>query len=264
MKSRTTLALGFALAALTTGIISAETVWLDTLDLRSATQGWGEPHKNQSVEGQPLIIGGVPFKRGFGTHAESFLHVKLDGGARKFSASLGVDDEVNHNPASSVEFFVLGDGKELWSSGIMHAGDAAKACAVDLSGVKTLVLKVGDAGDGIDYDHADWADAQFETTGAKTFIVSGDEMPAPVAPYILTPTAPATPRINGANVFGVRPRSPFLFTIPATGERPMKFSATKIADGLETGFQNGPHHRSLENKGRIHRHAPRQKFARHG
>jgi hypothetical protein len=25
-----------------------------------------------------------------------------------------------------------------------------------------LVLLAGDAGDGIDYDHADWADAQFQ------------------------------------------------------------------------------------------------------
>jgi len=53
-----------------------------------------------------------------------------------------------------------------------------------------------------------------------------------VAPYILTPPAPATPRINGASVFGVRPGSPFLFTIPATGDRPMEFSVEGIPDGL--------------------------------
>ena len=40
---------------------------------------------------------------------------------------------------------------------------------------------------------------------------------AVIAPYILTPPAPATPRINGPDVFGVRPGSPFLYTIPATG-----------------------------------------------
>jgi len=249
MKSRTALVLGFALAAFTTRIASAETVWLDQLDVRSATQGWGEPHKNKSVEGQPLIIGGVPFKRGFGTHAESFLHVKLNGGAQKFTASVGVDDEVNKNPASSVEFLVLGDGKELWRSGIMHAGDAAKACAVDLSGVKMLLLKVGDAGDGIDFDHADWADAKFETTGAKTFAASGEEPLPVVAPYILTPAAPATPRINGANVFGVRPGSPFMFTIPATGERPMEFSANDLPAGLELDAKTGHITGTLKNKG---------------
>jgi alpha-galactosidase len=62
---------------------------------------------------------------------------------------------------------------------------------------------------------------------------------APAAPYILTPAAPAAPRINGASVFGVRPGSPFLFTIPATGERPMKFSATKLPRGLKLDSETG-------------------------
>jgi alpha-galactosidase len=53
-----------------------------------------------------------------------------------------------------------------------------------------------------------------------------------VAPYILTPPAPATPRINGADVFGVRSGSPILFTIPATGERPMEFSIKNAPSGL--------------------------------
>src|SRR5882724_3918781 len=54
-----------------------------------------------------------------------------------------------------------------------------------------------------------------------------------VAPYILTPPAPATPRINGPDVFGVRPGSPFLYTIPATGDRPMTFSADNLPRGLK-------------------------------
>src|SRR6476646_5370431 len=46
----------------------------------------------------------------------------------------------------------------------------------------------------------------------------------PSGPEIRTPPAPATPRINGPGIFGVRPNHPFLYTIPATGERPMTFS----------------------------------------
>jgi alpha-galactosidase len=249
MKSLAVLGLGLLLAGLVAPVVAAETVWLDQLDIRSATQGWGAPHKNKSVDNHTLSIGGKQFERGFGTHAESFLHVKLDGGAQKFTASVGVDDEVNKNPASSVEFLVLGDGKELWSSGILHAGDAPKPCAVDLAGVKMLLLKVGDAGDGIDFDHADWADAKFETTGAKTFAASGEEPLPVVAPYILTPAAPPTPRINGANVFGVRPGSPFMFTIPATGERPMEFSASDLPAGLQLDAKTGHITGTLKNKG---------------
>jgi alpha-galactosidase len=246
MKSRIALALGLALAGCS---VSAETLWLDQLDVRSAVQGWGEPQKNKSVDGNPLTIGGQPFKRGFGTHAESTLHINLGGGAQKFTASVGVDDDANGNAASSVEFFVIGDGKTLWSSGVLCAGTAAKTCDVDLTGVKDLVLKVGDAGDGIDFDHADWADAKFETATAKTFATSGDKLPEPVAPYILTPAAPATPRINGANVFGVRPGSPFLFTIPATGDRPMTFAVKNLPDGLTVDADTGHITGALKTKG---------------
>ena len=62
---------------------------------------------------------------------------------------------------------------------------------------------------------------------------------AVVAPYILTPPAPPAPRINGANVFGVRPGSPFLYTIPATGDRPMTFSAAKLPRGLKLDPDTG-------------------------
>jgi len=49
---------------------------------------------------------------------------------------------------------------------------------------------------------------------------------------ILTPPAPATPRINGAGVFGVRPGAPFLYAIPATGQRPMRFEVQGLPEGL--------------------------------
>ncbi len=48
MKSRFALALGFSLAVFTTGIVSAETVWLDDLNLAVATQGWGESAQKSS------------------------------------------------------------------------------------------------------------------------------------------------------------------------------------------------------------------------
>jgi alpha-galactosidase len=49
---------------------------------------------------------------------------------------------------------------------------------------------------------------------------------------ILTPLAPATPRINGPAVFGVRPGSPFLYTIPVTGDRPIAY----VVEGLPAGL----------------------------
>jgi alpha-galactosidase len=61
----------------------------------------------------------------------------------------------------------------------------------------------------------------------------------PEPAVILTPNPPRTPRINGARIFGVRPGSPFLFTIPATGERPMSFAVERLPAGLSVDAQTG-------------------------
>ena len=58
-------------------------------------------------------------------------------------------------------------------------------------------------------------------------------------PGILTPPPPPTPRINGPKIFGVRPNSPFLYSIPATGNRPMTFSADHLPDGLSLDANTG-------------------------
>lgn len=56
---------------------------------------------------------------------------------------------------------------------------------------------------------------------------------------ILTPPPAATPRINGPGVFGVRPNSPFLYTVPATGDRPVKFEAEGLPAGLKLDGASG-------------------------
>ena len=73
-------------------------------------------------------------------------------------------------------------------------------------------------------------------------------MPAKTAPpvsipdnsaYILTPPAPARPRINGPAVFGVRPGSPILYHVPVTGDRPMRYSARGLPDGVRLDGATG-------------------------
>ncbi|MBI2497036.1 MAG: putative Ig domain-containing protein, partial [Opitutae bacterium] len=56
---------------------------------------------------------------------------------------------------------------------------------------------------------------------------------------ILTPPASPVPRINGAKVFGVRPGSPFLFKIAATGDRPLAYAADGLPAGLTLDPQTG-------------------------
>ena len=66
---------------------------------------------------------------------------------------------------------------------------------------------------------------------------------------ILTPKPSPKPRINGAKVFGVRPGNPFFFTIPATGDRPMTFSADNLPAGLQLDAQTGRITGSLSQQG---------------
>jgi alpha-galactosidase len=222
------------LLLIVSGTLSAQTVWLDELDLSVASQGWGVPKKNRTVDDNIMTIAGKTFERGFGTHAESALFIQLDGKANSFTAQVGIDDEVKgRNPA--VEFIVFGDGEKLWASGVMHENDAARLCSVKLSGVKQLELRVTDAGYG-GSDHANWADAKFEAAGVSTFATF---YPVPSEPYILTPKPSAKPKINSASVFGVRPGSPFQFRIPASGDRPMTFQVTGLPQGLELDQKTG-------------------------
>ena len=57
--------------------------------------------------------------------------------------------------------------------------------------------------------------------------------------YILTPKAPSTPHINGPNVYGARPGADFLFRIPASGQKPMRFTAKGLPCGLKLDAGKG-------------------------
>ena len=59
------------------------------------------------------------------------------------------------------------------------------------------------------------------------------------SPEIRTPPAPHTPHINGAGIFGVRPENPFFYHIPATGDRPMAYSADNLPKGLTLDAASG-------------------------
>ena len=215
---------------------NAAMVRLDELDLTAMTAGWGKPQPNLSITQTPLGVGGVKFAHGVGTHAESEVTIQLDGKATWFTAKVGVDDQAG-NAAASVEFIVSGDDRELWRGGVCKLGEPPRECRVKLDGVKSLELEVTDADDGINFDHADWANAEFEFDGTPPQTVK--TVPPIEEAVLLTPPAPRAPRINGPKIYGVRPGSPFLYRIPCTGERPLLFRADDLPDGLRLDSSSG-------------------------
>jgi alpha-galactosidase len=58
-------------------------------------------------------------------------------------------------------------------------------------------------------------------------------------PYILTPKVAKMPRINGADIFGVRPGHPVLYLIPATGNKPMTYKAVGLPAGVSLNSSTG-------------------------
>jgi alpha-galactosidase len=214
--------------------VSADTVWLESLGTQKVQQGYGRPRASRSVDGNPISVGGKVYEHGLGTHAQSSLFVELGGAGERFTADVGVDDEEKNANVASVQFVVIGDKKKLWDSGVLHARGMKKA-DVDIRGVKTLVLLVNSGGDGIDCDHADWADARFEMAQGAPKAIDPPQYPG----VVLTPAASVKPRINGAKVLGVHPGSPVLFRIAATGERPMTFAAQSLPEGLQLDAGTG-------------------------
>lgn len=131
-------------------------VFLDAVEPLSVSQGYGTLQKNQSVWEKPMTIKGVPYRRGLGTHAPSKIVYGLDGQYKRFQADAGADSAT----APTVAFEVWVDGRKRWESGLMTRDDAAKTVDIDITGAKTLELVVNDGGNGLNADHADWANAR--------------------------------------------------------------------------------------------------------
>ncbi len=134
--------------------------YLKTDMAASITQGWRETRNDASISGQPISIAGRRYEKGFGTHAPGEMVFKLNGQNKFFSADVGVDDQ--GGAAGSVEFQVWLDDHKAYDSGIMKFGQPAKHVSLDISGIKELRLVVTDGGDGVQGDHADWANAAID------------------------------------------------------------------------------------------------------
>lgn len=88
------------------------------------------------------------------------------------------------------------------------------------------------------------------STGQSQLPESNAEVTEPAV--LLTPPPPDEPRINGPEVYGVHPGSPFLYRIPCTGKRPVTFSAQGLPKGLTLDASTGIITGKLTNAGTVH------------
>jgi len=210
-------------------------VWLDDLPIQTFSNSIRPVQAKTNYSHDSILINKIFYKRGIGAQSVCILSFYVNKNAKRFTAMVGADDKGNKE--IPIKFYVLGDGKILFESGEMKVGDEAKKVDVDITGIVQLGLLATDDIGGIrnKRTYCDWANAQLE--------MYGNYLPAHIPNngkrYILTPLPPDAPKINSAKVFGATPRYPFLYTIAATGKRPMHFLAENLPEGLSLNSKTG-------------------------
>ena len=115
-------------------------------------------------------------------HATSDVRYALAGKCSRFTATVGVDDEVGSN--GSVSFEVYADANKVFDSGLLTGASASKQADVSVAGANALRLVVKNGGNGEGHDHADWA-------GALVVCGSGSK-PRNVPPSAVAAAAPTS------------------------------------------------------------------------
>jgi NPCBM/NEW2 domain len=136
---------------------------LSALTYTSAKNGWGPIETNTSngdlaaKDGNPIKIDGKLYTTGIGAHAASELIYNLNAQCTAFQTDMGVAAEVKS--LGSVTFEIWVDGVRVFNTPVMTGATPHLSASVDLKGKQSLKLIVTDGGDGLNYDHADWAGA---------------------------------------------------------------------------------------------------------
>ena len=181
------------------------------MNLSDAYQEYGGVTIGKSVTGEKAMVAGFTYPEVIGVHAKSVIKIDTRRDASRFKGKVGVSDsnidykdkklavhpltdgkkiyynvEKNsktfvglegHNgevDKGSVVFSVIGDGKELYNSGIVSYGEKPVDFDIILSGVSVLELIVEAGEDGPSGDHALWISPEIEYREIPPVVVKAD------------------------------------------------------------------------------------------
>ena len=144
-------------------------IYISDIPAEYITQGWEGmiPGINAAIGGRSIKVNGTHYKKGLGLHADSEVVYDLDGRYSRFTAVIGIDDEVNsedmNNDRDGATFRVYSVNEEgedeLLYERYINAPGTSPTVNVDVSGVKQLRLETNMGGNNAQ-DHTDWADAK--------------------------------------------------------------------------------------------------------
>jgi hypothetical protein len=129
------------------------------------TNGWGPIERDRSngelgaTDGAALRIEAETFAKGLGTHALSEARFAVPAGCTRFQARVGVDEEMA--ALGTVTFQVFAGSTQLGATVARNGTQASALIDLDVTGRSEIRLVVGNGGDDIHHDHADWGDAKF-------------------------------------------------------------------------------------------------------
>jgi Domain of unknown function (DUF4347)/NPCBM/NEW2 domain/Calx-beta domain len=200
-------------------------VYLSDLTPTSVTNGWGPLERDRSNgeqaagDGRTLTLNGVTYAKGLGVHAPSDITYTLSGAYTRFTADIGLDDEVGNG--GSVIFQVWADGVQLFSSGVMRGASATQSVSVDVTNRKALRLVVTNAGDNFNLDHANWANAQLtlaavspDTAAPTATLTAAGLTTVTASPYTFTVTYSDSTAVDVSSINGSPSGSDIRVTSP--------------------------------------------------
>ena len=79
--------------------------WLSDMTPRYANQDWGSLHFDESIDGNPITIGGQTYSRGLGSHANAAITYDIGSEFVRFEAVVGIDSEVGNNGKAQIALY---------------------------------------------------------------------------------------------------------------------------------------------------------------
>ncbi len=122
------------------------------------------PKSDKNYDDDPIVIDGKEYSKGLGCKGNSRVMYKLNGKARRFKATVALDDsyagdETGRFRIYNEDFF---GNRVLFDSGKMEQGAAPKIVDLDVTGVVILLLSF----EGKDVP-GNWADARAIASNAE-------------------------------------------------------------------------------------------------
>lgn len=165
----------FALLSAVSGAeLGLETVPWTEAGYFGSHEGNKLPQINRNLQGNPLSIGGIRFKRGLAGHTPFTVFYSLGGMARSVSGFVGLDDEDHPRDRkgkeldTSVRFVILVDRKEVFRHTAV-LGEKPFPFRVDLRGKQQLELR-GEYGKHFLKQRVVFADPVIEVDDASRFL----------------------------------------------------------------------------------------------